>query len=77
MRKVSQEEIYQTPNYYLPHHAVIKPDRLTTKLRVIFNASSPTLNKYTDRLYWIEVRHDFKEFNLEDLLLTLPRIMNF
>lgn len=30
--------------YYLPHHAVVKPDSTTTKLRVIFNASSPTLN---------------------------------
>lgn len=45
MRKLSQEEIDQTPNYYLPHHASIKPDRLTSKLRVVFNASRPTSNK--------------------------------
>ncbi|XP_052855111.1 uncharacterized protein LOC128263879 [Drosophila gunungcola] len=27
---------YDTPNYYLPHHAVIKPESTTTKLRVVF-----------------------------------------
>ncbi|XP_059222665.1 uncharacterized protein LOC131996772 [Stomoxys calcitrans] len=45
MRKISANEISKTPNFYLPHHAVIKPDRLTTKLRVVFNASSPSSNK--------------------------------
>ncbi|XP_075151218.1 uncharacterized protein LOC142225329 [Haematobia irritans] len=29
-------------HYYLPHHAVIKPDRTTTKVRVVFNASCPS-----------------------------------
>ncbi|XP_075157320.1 uncharacterized protein LOC142230561 [Haematobia irritans] len=45
IRKVYPQNIYKTPHYYLPHHAVIKPDRTTTKLRVVFNASSPTSNK--------------------------------
>ncbi|GBM86008.1 Uncharacterized protein K02A2.6 [Araneus ventricosus] len=28
--------------YYIPHHGVLRPDKLTTKFRVVFNASSPT-----------------------------------
>ncbi|XP_037826545.1 uncharacterized protein LOC119614493 [Lucilia sericata] len=31
-------------HYYLPHHAVVKLDRVTTKVRVVFNASSKTSN---------------------------------
>ncbi|XP_075163135.1 uncharacterized protein LOC142235763 [Haematobia irritans] len=30
--------------YYLPHHAVVRPDSTTTRVRVVFNASSPTSN---------------------------------
>lgn len=42
MEPSSSREIIRDGKYfsfYLPHHAVIKPDSKTTKLRVIFNAS--------------------------------------
>ncbi|XP_055633999.1 uncharacterized protein LOC129774309 [Toxorhynchites rutilus septentrionalis] len=30
------------PTYYLPHHCIVKPESLTTKLRVVFDASCAT-----------------------------------
>ncbi|XP_037827511.1 uncharacterized protein LOC119615570 [Lucilia sericata] len=33
-----------SPSYYLPHHGVFKPESTTTKLRVVFNASSVSPN---------------------------------
>ncbi|GFX30865.1 integrase catalytic domain-containing protein [Trichonephila clavipes] len=28
-------------HYYIPHHGVLRPEKLTTKLRIVFNGSSP------------------------------------
>lgn len=39
MRELSNSESTTWPNYYLPHHCVIKEDNSTTKLRVVFDAS--------------------------------------
>jgi hypothetical protein len=33
--------------YYIPHHGVLKEDSLTTKLRVVFDASAPTTSGYS------------------------------
>ncbi|XP_043862279.1 uncharacterized protein LOC122756521 [Drosophila santomea] len=35
---------HNSPSYHLSHHAVVKPESTTTKLRVVFNASSPSAN---------------------------------
>ncbi|XP_055526934.1 uncharacterized protein LOC129719565 [Wyeomyia smithii] len=44
MEEVPADEIVKDPAecYYLPHHAVIKQDSSTTKLRVVFDASCVT-----------------------------------
>lgn len=44
--------------YYLPHHAVIKPENSTTKLRTLFNGSAETSNGIA----------------LKDVLMTRPSI---
>ncbi|GFX11009.1 DUF1758 domain-containing protein [Trichonephila clavipes] len=30
--------------YYMPHHGIFRPEKSTTKLRVVFNATNPTSN---------------------------------
>ncbi|XP_058980320.1 uncharacterized protein LOC131803241 [Musca domestica] len=42
MRCIPHSNVSSGPSYYLPHHAVIKPESVSTKVRVVFNASSPT-----------------------------------
>ena len=51
-RKLSKEEqdAYQGPVHYIPHHAVLRPDKKSTPVRIVFNSSSAfqghTLNDY-------------------------------
>ena len=49
LEPVSNEPPEVGKAYYLPHHCVLRPDRLTTKIRVVLNASSsvagPSLNQ--------------------------------
>ncbi|XP_055523111.1 uncharacterized protein LOC129717274 [Wyeomyia smithii] len=47
-------------NYYLPHHALFKPDSTTTKLRVVFDGSCKTTSDYS----------------LNDLLLKGPTVQD-
>ncbi|XP_037827080.1 uncharacterized protein LOC119615079, partial [Lucilia sericata] len=45
MVKVNSDNLSNSPHvYYIPHDAVIKPDSITTKVRVVFNASAPSSN---------------------------------
>ncbi|XP_055839376.1 uncharacterized protein LOC129907285 [Episyrphus balteatus] len=49
-----------SPHFYLPHHAVVKPDSASTKVRVVFNASAST----------------HKEISLNDILYSGPALQN-
>ncbi|XP_070162778.1 uncharacterized protein [Polyergus mexicanus] len=42
MQEVSFDERDYKPSYYIPHHSVIKEDSITTKVRVVFDASCKT-----------------------------------
>ncbi|GFT52518.1 integrase catalytic domain-containing protein [Trichonephila clavipes] len=44
MREMTVENDNSKMNYFLPHHGVYITEKSTTKLRVVFNASSPTDN---------------------------------
>ncbi|XP_055543033.1 uncharacterized protein LOC129728609 [Wyeomyia smithii] len=44
MERIHDYDNPAVQHYYLPHHAVIRQDSTTTKLRVVFNASSKTPN---------------------------------
>ncbi|XP_037957528.1 uncharacterized protein LOC119687322 [Teleopsis dalmanni] len=48
------------PHYFIPHHYVLKPSSTTTKLRVVFDASSSTTSQKS----------------LNDILLTGPTIQS-
>ena len=41
-RKLSEDEVknYKDPVHYIPHHAVIRPEKKSTPVRIVFNSSS-------------------------------------
>ncbi|XP_073819582.1 uncharacterized protein [Musca autumnalis] len=63
MKSTTNTEIVQNSHflsYYLPHHAVVKPERTSTKVRVVFNASKRTASG----------------LSLNDILYTGPTLQN-
>ncbi|CAH2109066.1 unnamed protein product [Euphydryas editha] len=44
MKQVSSDDIHNPKCVYLPHHAVVREDKQTTKVRVVFNASNKGVN---------------------------------
>ncbi|GFU92575.1 integrase catalytic domain-containing protein [Trichonephila clavipes] len=59
----SDETIANNICYYLPHHGVFRPDKTTTKLRVVFNGSASTTSglSLNDLLLKSEVKEDIFE----------------
>ncbi|GFV26224.1 integrase catalytic domain-containing protein [Trichonephila clavipes] len=42
MKEAVAEHDNSEAAYYMPHHGVLRPEKSTTKLRVVFNATNPT-----------------------------------
>lgn len=54
-RKLSKKEVenYKGPVHYIPHHAVIRPEKRSTPVRIVFNSSSAYQgHKLND--YWMK-----------------------
>ncbi|XP_070529846.1 uncharacterized protein [Cardiocondyla obscurior] len=70
MRLINKSSSNFTQNYYLPHHAVFKEGNKTSKIRVVFDASSLTdtgvsLNDTLLRILWRESPNsEVQEFEL-------------
>ena len=45
LNAIEKEPCPESPGYYLPHHAVIRAEAVTTKVRVVFNASASMKGK--------------------------------
>ncbi|GFW53070.1 uncharacterized protein TNCV_3293211 [Trichonephila clavipes] len=45
MKEVVVENDNSEIAYYMPHHAILRPEKSTTKLRKVFNATNPTSNR--------------------------------
>ncbi|GFT77308.1 integrase catalytic domain-containing protein [Trichonephila clavipes] len=45
MKEVVAEHDNSEVAYYMPHHGVLRPEKSTTKLRVVFNATNPTTTR--------------------------------
>ena len=56
-RKLSKEEMdnYKGPVHYIPHHAVIRPEKKSTPVRIVFNSSS-VCQGHTLNDYWLKVQ---------------------
>ncbi|GFX91943.1 uncharacterized protein TNCV_3577731 [Trichonephila clavipes] len=44
MKEVAAENDNSEITYYMPHHDILRPEKSTTKLRLIYNATNPTSN---------------------------------
>ncbi|XP_047527774.1 uncharacterized protein LOC125064658 [Vanessa atalanta] len=44
MRPIAKDDMKKDKAFYLPHHAVVRDDKTTTKVRVVFNASQKNSN---------------------------------
>ncbi|XP_062542559.1 uncharacterized protein LOC134210531 [Armigeres subalbatus] len=64
MREISAAELAaeddSVPQFFLPHHAILRPDSTTTKLRIVFDASCKSGSG----------------LSLNDILMTGPTIQN-
>ena len=45
MDAIEKEPSPEKPGYYMPHHMVIREEAVTTKIRVVFNASAKEIGR--------------------------------
>ncbi|GFV17532.1 uncharacterized protein TNCV_4028621 [Trichonephila clavipes] len=75
MKEVVGEHDNSEVAYYMPDHGVLRPEKSTTKLRVVFNATNPTSNGEHPYAFTADVKMMYRMILIHESEQPLLRIL--